>query len=151
MYPQNVCALMKKIVWGVRCSMPQDEPVAINQDLVQGIPVAENAQNAALPPMQVIQGANQVIFDPTQPIPPAAGTVLIDMPNPMPVVPNLPQPPVQIPGPAPAPTLVANAAAANENPVHLPLMRTLYGFPDIVIEEENDEGEEAQDGDENGA
>ncbi|KAG8723096.1 hypothetical protein FRC09_004749 [Ceratobasidium sp. 395] len=131
--------------------MPQPEPVAINQDLVQGIPVAENAQNAVLPPMQLIQGVNQVVFDPMQPTPPVAGAILIDMPNPMPVVPNILQLPVQMPVPALVPAPVANAPAANQNQIDLPLMRTLYGFPDIIIEAENDEGGEAQDGDENGA
>ncbi|KAG8779582.1 hypothetical protein FRC12_024065 [Ceratobasidium sp. 428] len=121
------------------------EPVAVNSNPAQGLdagnPVTGNVQNPALSQAQaVIQGLNQVALDHEQPAPPVVvAAALTDVPNVAP--PNSIQPPVPAPGLAPAPMTIP--PAANGNPTHLPLKRTLCGFPNIPIEEEHSESEDA--------
>ncbi|KAG8790331.1 hypothetical protein FRC12_012158 [Ceratobasidium sp. 428] len=96
----------------------------------------------------MIQGPNQVALHHVEVAPPiAAAAAIIEVPNV--VLPNLPQPPIPAPELAPVPMVIP--PAANDNPIHLRLMRTLYGFPDIQMEEEHGEGEDAQDSDDGGA
>ncbi|KAG8779291.1 hypothetical protein FRC12_024446 [Ceratobasidium sp. 428] len=109
-----------------------------------GTPVAANAQNPALSQAQVtIQGPNQVALDNVQHTPPVVvPTAVVDVPHVVPLNPL--QPLVPAPGLAPIP--VAIPPAADDNPIHPPVIRALYGFPGISAEEESDEGEDAQDG-----
>ncbi|KAG8697473.1 hypothetical protein FRC09_007852 [Ceratobasidium sp. 395] len=124
-----------------RYSTLNQEPVALNQNPAQGIvagnPVVENAQNPALPlPLAVMQGENQAALNHMQSMPPAVVAApvangLIVMP------PNSAQPAVPVPALAPAPVVML--PAVNGNPIHPPLMRTLYGFLDIPMEDEHGE------------
>ncbi|KAG8794001.1 hypothetical protein FRC12_000876 [Ceratobasidium sp. 428] len=130
-------------------STPNHGPAVVNQDLAQGvaanIPVADNVQNPVFAPAQiVIQGPNQAILDPAQPVPPVAVAVavVVDIPNA--ALPHPPEPPVQAPEPAPIPLIFP--LVANGDPADGPLMRTLYGFPNILIEAADGEGVGAQDG-----
>ncbi|KAG8722897.1 hypothetical protein FRC09_005500 [Ceratobasidium sp. 395] len=134
-------------------SAPNQEPVVVNQEPVAvnsnpahsvdaGDLVVGNVQSPALPQAQaMIQGPNQVAFDHEQPAPPVVvAAALTDVLNV--TLPNPIQPPVPAPGLALAP--MAIPPAANGNPIHLSLKRTLYGFPDIPIEEQHSESEDVQ-------
>ncbi|KAG8794766.1 hypothetical protein FRC12_021901 [Ceratobasidium sp. 428] len=128
---------------------PNQEPVAANQNPAQGVaaggPVAGNVENPAPPQVQVvIQEPSQVALDHAQPTPPVVvAAAVIDVPHAVP--PNPLQPPVPAAGIVPIPVVIP--PAANGNPIHLPLMRTLYGFPDGLMEGEHGEGEDAHDSD----
>ncbi|KAG8721393.1 hypothetical protein FRC09_007955 [Ceratobasidium sp. 395] len=128
---------------------PNQEPVAVDQIPAAGNPVGGDGQNQALPQAQpVIQGPNQVVLGHVQPAPPpVVAAAVINVPNV--ALPNLLQFPIPALGFGPA--LMPTLPAVNGNPINLPLMRTLYGFPNIPMEDEHDEGEDVQDGADDGA
>ncbi|KAG8695250.1 hypothetical protein FRC09_009278 [Ceratobasidium sp. 395] len=135
---------------GMDDSVLNHEPLAINQNSAQGVTagnlMAGGPEDLTPPQAQVaIQGPNQVALDHVQPMPPVGAAVIVGAPGA--ALPGPPQPLVL--APEPAPPLMIIMPAANGNPAHRPLMRTLYGFPNILMEEDQDEeGEQVQGADE---
>ncbi|KAG8790332.1 hypothetical protein FRC12_012159 [Ceratobasidium sp. 428] len=135
-------SLRKNCPRDTQSSAPNHEP-AVNQELAPtGTSVADNAQNPVLAPVQAaIQGPNQTILGPAQLVLPAAtAAAVINTPNT--ALLHTPVPPVQAPEPTLA--LLIVPPVANGNPVDGPLMRTLYGSPNVWIGEGDEEGDEAQ-------
>ncbi|KAG8721394.1 hypothetical protein FRC09_007956 [Ceratobasidium sp. 395] len=122
--------------------------LVVDQDPAQAVavgdPIPGNVDDATHPPVQVVvQGPNQAVLNPAQPVPPVVAAVLDNIPDA--ALPGPPQPPV--PAPGPVPLLVAVPLAVNGNLVGASLIRTLYGIPNILVEEGDEgdgEGEEVQ-------